>query len=151
MSCLQSAFCTDRFMQNRLKFETGRLHFRRHIAGMVLLSPYFKSWIYTLLSWGTFVDFVATALRTRPISKKRTAFNRERTAKERVHRELSNGNCWKNVTSILTTEDSSEIHLEKVCYSFPVNDFFTVSMNREINVAPVSVSRTIEKWNKPLM
>ena len=25
-------------MQDRLKFETGRFHFRRHIAGMVLLS-----------------------------------------------------------------------------------------------------------------
>ena len=26
------------YMQDRLKFETGRLHFRRHIAVMVLLS-----------------------------------------------------------------------------------------------------------------
>ena len=32
---MQSGFVN---MQDLLKFETGRLHFRRHIVGMVLLS-----------------------------------------------------------------------------------------------------------------
>ena len=67
-------------MQDRLKFEIGRLHFGRHIAGMVLLLHLTK--FLQISGHGQtccfpeehLSTFVAAVSRTWPMSQKKTSF-----------------------------------------------------------------------------
>ena len=74
--------------------------------------------------------------------QKKTAFKRERPAKKKSPPRAFKRELLENF-NINIDEDSSEIHLEKVCH--PCKRLL-YRVRESAKVAPVSVSRTIEKW-----
>ena len=98
---MQSVFAN---MQDRLKFETDRLHFRRHIAGMVLLSHLTNFSKFQVMD--KHVAFLRNLCRLCGNSVKNEADVAKKTAFKRELLEKF---------SINIDEDSSEIHPGKVC------------------------------------